>query len=183
MSEEKSLPKREEIPEEDRWDLSHLFKSEDDWEDLFQKLEKNIENYKRYKGKLKESIDVFVEAIEFDLQISREIDQLHTFAHLKSDEDKTNQHNLGLYQQSLNLSNRASELSSFMTPEIQSIPDDTISTYLQDKKLREYRFYLEKILRFKPHTLNQESEELLSFLVSLITQTSNLEQSRMNGEI
>jgi oligoendopeptidase F len=162
MSEEKSLPKREEIPEEDRWDLSHLFKSEDDWEDLFQKLEKNIENYKRYKGKLKESIDVFVEAIEFDLQISREIDQLHTFAHLKSDEDKTNQHNLGLYQRSLNLANRASELSSFMTPEIQSIPDEIISTYLQDKKLREYRFYLEKILRFKPHTLNQESEELLA---------------------
>jgi oligoendopeptidase F len=162
MSEEKSLPKREEIPEEDRWDLSHLFKSEDEWEDLFQKLEKNIEIYKRYKGKLKESIDVFVEATEFDLQISREIDQLHTFAHLKSDEDKTNQHNLGLYQRSLNLANRASELASFMTPEIQSIPDEIISTYLQDKKLSEYRFYLEKILRFKPHTLNEESEELLA---------------------
>jgi oligoendopeptidase F len=162
MSEEKLLPKRDEIPEEDRWDLSYLFKGENEWEELFQDLEKNIENYKKYKGKLKESIAIFVEAIEFDLQISRELEQLHTFAHLKSDEDKTNQHHLGLYQRSMNLANRAAELSSFMTPEIQSIPDEIISTYLQDEKLREYGFYLEKILRFKPHTLKEESEEILA---------------------
>lgn len=162
MSEERLLPRRDEIPAGDRWDLSSLFKGENEWEDLFLKLEKDIENYKKYKGKLKESIDIFVAAIEFDLQISREIEQLHTFAHLKSDEDKTNQHHLGLYQRSMNLANRASELSSFMIPEIQSVPDEIISTYLQDEKLREYGFYLEKILRFKPHTLREESEEILA---------------------
>ena len=162
MSEERLLPGRDEIPAGDRWDLSPLFKGENEWEDLFLKLEKDIENYKKYKGTLRESIDIFVEAIEFDLQISREIEQLHTFTHLKSDEDKTNQHYLGLYQRSMNLANRAAELSSFMVPEIQSVPDEIISTYLHDEKLREYGFYLEKILRYKPHTLKEESEEILA---------------------
>ena len=162
MSEERLLPGRDEIPAGDRWDLSPLFKGENEWEDLFLKLEKDIENYKKYRGTLRESIDIFVEAIEFDLQISREIEQLHTFTHLKSDEDKTNQHYLGLYQRSMNLANRASELSSFMVPEIQSVPDEIISTYLHDERLREYGFYLEKILRYKPHTLKEESEEILA---------------------
>ena len=82
--------------------------------------------------------------------------------YLALDEDKSNQFYLGLYQRVINLFTRTSELSSFMTPEIQSIPDEIIKNYMADKSLLPYRFYLEKILRNKPHTLNETIEEILA---------------------
>jgi oligoendopeptidase F len=87
---------------------------------------------------------------------------LYTFAHLKSDEDKSNQFYLGLYERALNVHTRSSEMASFMTPEIQSIPEEIILRYLEDEALTEYKFYLEKILRYKPHTRNESEEQILA---------------------
>ena len=72
-------------------------------------------------------------------------ERLYTYAHLKSDEDKSNQFYLGLQQRALDVYTRASEMASFMTPEIQSMPDEVVNRYLADEALGEYTFYLEKI--------------------------------------
>lgn len=162
MPDEIRIPERGEIHETHRWDLGPLFENDDEWERLFGELEKRIEGYTAYRGRLGESLAVFKEALEFDLSLSRELERLYTYAHLKSDEDKTNQRYMGLYGRAMNLYNRASELSSFMTPEIQSLPDDTSRAYMDDASIKDYRFMLEKIFRYKPHTLSAEMEELLA---------------------
>jgi oligoendopeptidase F len=69
---------------------------------------------------------------------------------------------MGLHQRAVSLNTRASELASFMTPEIQSIPEKTMNTYLKDSSLKEFRFYLEKMLRYKPHTRNEAEEQILA---------------------
>jgi oligoendopeptidase F len=162
MQNEIRIPERNDIPDAHKWDLAPLFTSEDEWERHFGELEKRIEGYTAYRGRLGESLAVFKEALEFDLSLSRELERLYTYAHLKSDEDKTNQRYMGLYGRAMNLYNRASELSSFMTPEIQSLPDDTARACMDDPSMKGYRFMLEKIFRYKPHTLSAEMEELLA---------------------
>ena len=69
----------------------------------------------------------FKEAIDFHLSLTRKMESIYTYAHLKSDEDKSNQFYLGLHQRAVNLHARASESASFITPEIQSIPDDQMN--------------------------------------------------------
>ena len=100
--------------------------------------------------------------LNFILGLTRRIEKLYTYAHLKSDEDKSDQFYLGLHQRALNVYTRASEMASFMTPEIQSIPDEVVNRYLADELLGEYKFYLEKILRYKPHTRNESEEQILA---------------------
>jgi oligoendopeptidase F len=158
----KAIPERKEIPEEHRWVLTALFETDDQWEELFIEVEKELENYKTYNGHLKESVTVFKEAVEFHLGLLRRIERLYTYAHLKSDEDKSDQFYLGLHQRAVNLYTRVSETASFMTPEIQSIPDEIINQYLEDESLKEFTFYLEKILRYKPHTRNEAEEQILA---------------------
>ena len=158
----KRIPERKDIPEEHRWDLKPLFKTDEKWKTLFDDIEHKLESYSNFKGRLNDSLAVFVDAIEFDSTISREVEKLYTYAHLKSDEDKSNQFYLGLHQRALNLVTRASELSSYLTPEIQALPDDIIGAYLKDDAIREYRFYLQKILRHKPHTRNESEEQILA---------------------
>jgi len=162
MSQKKMIPDRKDIGDELKWDLSPLFESDSQWEELFTVLEKQIEDYHKYKGRLHESITLFQEAIEFHLALMRSVEKLYTYAHLKSDEDKADQHYLGYYQRAMNLYTRAAELSSFMTPEIQAVPDDVMQAYLEAESLQEYRFYLDKILRYKPHTLGETEEQILA---------------------
>jgi oligoendopeptidase F len=158
----KKIPVRKEVADEHKWVLTPLFETDEDWDQLFSDVEKDIEGYAEYRGRLREAVGVFKEAIEFHLELTRRIERLYTYAHLKSDEDKSNQFYLGLHQKALNLFTRASEMASFMTPEIQSMPDEIVNRYLADETLAEYKFYLEKILRYKPHTRSESEEQILA---------------------
>jgi len=158
----KLIPARKDIPAEHKWDLSGLFESDKSWKNLFSAIEEDLVSYDRYRGHLKDSPSIFKEAIEFHLGLTRKLERVYTYAHLKSDEDKSDQHHLGLFQSALNLFTRASEAASFMTPEIQAIADEVMNRYLADDSLIEYKFYLEKILRFKPHTRSESEEQLLA---------------------
>ena len=159
---QRTIPERKDIPDDHKWDLSPLFGSDEDWEKEVAEVEGRIDLYADYKGRLKDSVDVFKEAIDFHLSLTRKIEAIYTYAHLKSDEDKANQFYLGLHQRAVSLHTRASESASFMTPEIQSIPDDQINSYLADDSLAEYQFYLKKILRYKPHTRSETVEHVLA---------------------
>ncbi len=158
----KLIPARQDIPAEHKWDLSGLFESDKPWETSFAAIEKDLAAYDAYKGHLKDSAAVFKGALEFHLGLTRKLEKVYTYAHLKSDEDKSNQHYLGLYQKALNLFSRAAEQASFMTPEIQALAEDVIRRYLADDSLSEYKFYLEKILRYKPHTRSESEEQILA---------------------
>jgi oligoendopeptidase F len=158
----KKIPRRDEIPDNDKWDVTPLFASAEEWEKLYAEIENSIHDYATFEGKLHQSFSIFLQAIEFDLSISRSIDRLFTYAHLKSDEDTTNQDAQAMLQKAHSLYQRVSEASSFLVPEIQSIPDTIMSNYLSNHKLTPYVFFIEKILRYKEHTLSKEIEEILA---------------------
>jgi oligoendopeptidase F len=158
----KTIPERKNIPDDHKWDLTGLFNSDEDWEKWFAKVESQINSYADFKGRLAESVLFLKEAIDYHLALLRKIDRIYAYAQLKSDEDKSNQFYLGLYQRAIGLNRRASESSSFMIPEIQAIADDQMNAYLADESLAVYQFYLQKILRYKPHTRSESVEQVLA---------------------
>ena len=157
-----TIPERKDIPIDHQWDLTPLFASDESWEKLMVDIEGQIDLYADYKGRLKESADVLKSALDFHLSLRRQLDRLYTYAHLKSDEDKSNQFYQGIYQRAASLHVRASESASYMTPEIQAIPDDQMHSFIEDDLLTEYKFYLEKLLRYKPHTRGEAVEQVLA---------------------
>jgi oligoendopeptidase F len=158
----RKIAERKDIPDDHKWDLTSLFISDEDWNKLFDEVESQIKTYTDYQGRLQDSIGVFQEALDFHLSLTRKIERIYTYAHLKSDEDKSNQFYLGFHQRALSLHTRASEASSFITPEIQSIADDQMNSFLADDSIEEYQFYLEKILRYIPHTRSETVEHVLA---------------------
>jgi oligoendopeptidase F len=65
----------------------------------------------------------------------------------------------GRYQ---NVATRATRAASFIRPEILSIPAGRMKKWLAAKPLQPYRLMLERILRYKKHTLGRKEEELLA---------------------
>ena len=159
---QKTIPERKDIPKEHRWDLSPMFSSDEEWDAMYSEVEKKLPFYETFRGKVGESAQTLAGAIGFSLETGRSIEKLYVYAHLKSDEDKSNQQYLGMYQRAVGLYTRAAEQASFFTPEVQRIEDSRIKEFLKEHILAEYRFYLEKILRYKPHTHDEKTEQILA---------------------
>lgn len=162
MSKVKSLPARSKVKVGDTWDLSSLFDSDDEWEKAFKRFEKQVPKFEQHRGKLSESAKSLAACLKFDSVLDREAERLGTYAFLKTTEDQTNsdyQRMMGRFQ---NVAVRASEAASFIRPEILAIPKAKLDKLLASKELKHYRLSLERLLRFKKHTLSKKEEQLLA---------------------
>src|SRR5947208_10318048 len=57
---------------------------------------------------------------------------------------------------------KASEAASFIRPEIMAIPEKKMAQFLEARELSEWRIALDRILRYRPHTLGQSEEHLIA---------------------
>ncbi len=156
------IPERSEVAPGDQWDLNPLFVSNEQWETLFSDIESRVKGYTEFRGHLSESESHLAHALAFDLDLSRSFDRLHTFAHLRSDEDQSNQIYQAMMQRTQQLQTRLAEASSFFRPEILAIPEAVIDRWLSGQTLAPYRFLLEQMLRHRAHTLSPETEAVMA---------------------
>ncbi|HIE42907.1 MAG TPA: oligoendopeptidase F [Nitrospinaceae bacterium] len=155
-------PARNEVPVAFQWDLSGLYSSDDGWNTELKELEVDVKKYASFAGTLGKSALQLWSCLEFDMTFSRSLEKLYTFAHLKNDEDKTNNLYQRNFEKVMMLVNEASKASSFIRSEIMSIPEDKVQGFLAEKELGFYRFHLEQILRYRDYTLSEKEEALLA---------------------
>ncbi|MFP6638320.1 MAG: oligoendopeptidase F [Nitrospinaceae bacterium] len=155
-------PARNEVPVAFQWDLSGLYSSDDGWNTELKELEADVKKYASFAGTLGKSALQLWSCLEFDMTFSRSLEKLYTFAHLKNDEDKTNNLYQRNFEKVMMLVNEASKASSFIRSEIMSIPEDKVQGFLAEKELGFYRFHLEQILRYRDYTLSEKEEALLA---------------------
>ena len=162
LVEESRTPARDEIPEADKWDLSHLFSSADKWSEDFAWIQTTYSRLTNWKGRLGESAATLAELLEFDKTLDLKIERVYHYASLQLAEDGANPDYLARMGQLQNLLTKIGETASFITPEIQAIDDEKFAQFLSDPALREWRMRLHKIRRMKPHVLSEKEERLLA---------------------
>jgi len=153
---------RADLPESDKWDLTHLFADVDKWSEDFSWLQQSYPKIAEWKGCLGKSAGSLAECLEFEKSLDLKIERLYHFASLQLSEDSANPDYLARMGQMQNLLTKISEAASFMSPEIQAIPDDAFAQFLDDPALAEWKIALKKIRRMKPHVLSEREERLLA---------------------
>ena len=156
------VPTRAEVRPEDTWDLTSLFASDDAWEKAFAEFEAMIDGFGKFRGRLGESAEMLAECLKFDTSVDRLGDRVGTYAFLKATEDVANSAYQGLKARYMGVASRAGEAASYIRPEILTIPDDRLAGFLKSPVLAEYKLALERLLRYKPHTLSEKEERLLA---------------------
>ena len=172
MSKVKKLPPRTAVKTSDCWDLASLFKSDGQWETAFKKWEAEIPRYAEFAGRLGESAATLASCLDFDLKFDRAGERLSTYAYLKAAEDQANstyQRMLGRYQHA---ASNAAQAGSYIRPEIMAIPAAKMKKFLAAPQLAPHRLTLERLLRYKPHTLGKSEEKLLA-MQSQMAETAN----------
>ncbi|TWT29245.1 Oligoendopeptidase F, plasmid [Posidoniimonas corsicana] len=162
MAKKKTLPTRDKVKAADTWDLSSLFESDADWDAAFSKWEKQVKKYAAFRGTLGDGPEQLAKLLKFDSRFDRQGERLAYYAMLKTTEDQANstyQAMMGRYQ---NVATKAGEAASFIRPEVLGLPATKLKKYLAAKPLQPYQLMLERLVRYKPHTLTDSEERLLA---------------------
>jgi oligoendopeptidase F len=162
MGKTQRLRKRDQVAVENTWDLASLFPDDAAWEESFQRYERRIKGYEKFRGKLGTSAAVLAKCLDFDSEFDRQGERLGVYAFLRTAEDQTNsghQRMLGRFQSA---ATRAAQAASFIRPELLALPAARLRQLMAHESMKFYRLLMERLVRFKPHTLGKREEELLA---------------------
>ena len=153
---------RGEIPESDKWDLTHLFSDVSKWQEDFACLQREYPKFEQWKGRVGESAQTLSAVLEFEKLLELKMERIYHYASLQVAEDSTNNEYLARIGQVQNLHTRVSEAAAFVVPEILAIDDEQFAKFIADPLLNDWRIKLHKIRRMKPHVLTVPEERLLA---------------------
>ncbi len=159
----KKIPQRSEIPDKYRWRLEDIYPSDSLWEYDFSRVKNLLPVMKGFKGHLAESGKALFDCLVMQDSIWNIMDRLYVYAYMKLDEDTRISKYQELSDRAANLNTEVHEVTSFIGPEILSIPKTKLEDlFRQEKKLSLYDHYIDNIQRKKAHTLSPLEEELLA---------------------
>ena len=160
----RKIPTRAEVPAGDTWDLSPLYVDEAAWEKGLEELKGQRGVMGRWKGKLGEA-ESLAEALEKEKSIDLLAEKLGQYASLRVAEDGGDGAARDRALRLEHLTTELSEEAAWMMPELMGIGDGAWEKLIQHPRLKEWRGKLERVRRYRPHTLG-EGEERLMALVS-----------------
>jgi oligoendopeptidase F len=168
-----TLPLRNEVSADDCWDLSSLYADDQAWEADLKKLDQQIATFESFRGRLGESAAALAEALRFDSDFDRTAERLGTYAFLKTTEDQSNSDYQGMKSRFQNLAVRASQAASYIRPELLAIDDQRMTELMADDAVQLYRLQLERLMRYRPHTLTDNEERLLAMQGEMASAAGN----------
>ncbi|RPA60866.1 oligoendopeptidase F [Aerococcus agrisoli] len=150
---------RNEVDSEFQWDLTTIFPSDEAYEAAFAAFPAKTEKFASYKGTLTESADQVVAALEELLAVSRELETLYVYAHLKHDQDTSDNKYLTYNSQAGALAAQVSEKISWFEPEVLTVSEDIQATL---ESSEEYGHFFRDLFAKKAHVLSPSEESLLA---------------------
>lgn len=163
MAKQKSIPKRSEVEKQYTWATEDLFASDALWEEALEAAKAYPEKLAAYRGRISASAEELLGYMQLNDEIQVKVERLGNYAMRKSDEDTGNSFYQAMKGKIMNLYMTIESADSFSTPELISIPDDTMEAFYNAVPgLKLYSRKISKIRHFKPHTLSDAEERILA---------------------
>jgi len=166
--------KREEIDNKYKWDLTKIYKTEEEINKDIELVKEKSEELLKYQGHLTDSSDYLLNATEDYFSLMRVMDKLIVYANMKSDEDKavsSSERLVGIIDK---LVDETLEKLAFYTPELLEKDYSDIEKYIKENKsLEKYTFMFKELFREKEHILPLEQEEMMARLGEVLSSPEN----------
>ena len=157
------LLQRNEINEKDTWDLSTIFETDQKWEEELALLTEDTKEAASLEGHLLDSAESLLNITERYLDLSRRLEKLYVYAHMKNDQDTRVAKYQEYYAKAMTLYSQLDQIFSFYEPEFMAITEEQYQNFLaEEPKLQPYKHFFDKLLQNKEHVLSQREEELLA---------------------
>ncbi len=148
-----------------RWDLSELFTTDDEallW------LERLKEEAQRLKSEAQEKISAGVSAEELATFLKKleefigKLWRVEAYAYLRYAADTTSAETKRLLSIITSQGSELSGILAWITARLSELPDETLHSLSSSPVLSNYRYFLELILKKKPHVLSPDVEKIVA---------------------
>ncbi|WP_018755824.1 oligoendopeptidase F [Paenibacillus terrigena] len=173
------IVKRQDVPKEDQWKLEDLFASQGAWDQEYKLVKEQLGKVSAYQGKLTDAAAVKA-CFDLEDEISLHTERLYVYANMHHHEDTAEPTYQALSEKSKKLSVDVGEALSFITPEILSLSDEQLDSFINNSDLSKYKFTLTEMKRQKAHVLSKAEEALLA-QVGNISQAPNTIYGMINN--
>ena len=166
------------------WNLSEIFKNEDELNKTIDEIYKGIDEIIKYKGKFKEGSENVANCYK-SLENMLELEEkAYGYAMLNYHRDMSNQNAIKLYKRAQKMITDFSAGVSFIEPELSSLEDGVLENYLEKNEIlnAEYNKTIRDIIKNKKHILSKDVEEVLAHYTEVLSSTENIYDVFTNTE-
>lgn len=169
-----ALPTRNEVPEELKWDLSRIFKTDADWEKAYKSAKSDIQKLSNLKNDFTNSAQNLYNGIKEVLAVKQVVEKIFVYATMSSDVDTSNSHYLAYVSQAQSLANSFEATTSFLNPAILAISQQKLASYFESEpRLHEFDHFIDQILKKRPYTLPADQEKLVANAMDALSISEN----------
>jgi len=163
MTQTNSLPPRSEVPLHQTWALDSVFATPADWESACQRLDTLLPDLAAYRGRLGESPQVLLAAIEKLEEVETLLGKIVVYANNSSSVDTFDQAATARAGQARSIAARAGAARSFFDPELMAVGFDKLKGWMQSTPaLAFFAQYVDRLEKRSPHVCSGEVERVLA---------------------
>lgn len=166
------------------WDLTQIFKNEEDFNNSKNELYKILDKIKEFQGKLCDSAENLYNLYSLYEKAEELFEKIYPYGMLKYHLDMANQDSIKLFKLVEKIESDFSIAVSYITPEIINQDEAKILEFFDEKKeLSKYKRDIEEILEKKKYILSKEEENLLSNYSEIFANSENTYDIFTNAEL
>ena len=178
------LISRDQVKEEDTWNLKDLYEKEADWESDINLIEEKVADIKKYEGRVCESADTLFAVLEAAAFVSEKLEYAYCYTARLFDQDQGNTKHQGMNARMISLIAKVGSEVSFIDPEILACSEEALSKFFDTKKeLELYRKQIKEIQRLKEHTLSAELEKVVALTAEMSNTPGEIYEAFTNVDI
>lgn len=169
------IPQRQDVPAENKWAIEDIYPTDAAWEEDFAAAKKMPEKIASYKGLLSTDSAKLLEYLIADDEMTVVLDKLINYAQRKNDEDTRESKYQDMVSRLEMLFVELSGAGAYVTPEILSIPDETMERFYKEQpKMELYRLCIDRVRRKKAHILSEAEERIMALTGEMTGSPDNI---------
>lgn len=153
--------KREQVNNKYKWKLEDMFATKELWEKDYDAVKALLPQFAEFVGKLKDDATI-EKVLRLSDDVGRKLELLYVYAFCRKDEDTTDDKYMTMYNQISMLASEASTATSYINPELTSLPQKKLNELANNPKLKDYDYMFKLLIQKKEHILSPKEEKLLS---------------------
>ncbi len=159
MAEE--LRKRSEIEDRYKWDLTHIYASDEAWEKDYNEVTAAADVLDELNGHVAEDPKKAVITV---FELFERMAPIYEYAFLRKETDNADSTAQALKDRALRLYVTLSARAAFLEPELLEMPEEQLQALAKDPEMQDYDAMLRRLLLQRPHTLPKEQERLIAMM-------------------
>ncbi len=166
-----AIRKRSEIEAKYKWDLTHIYPTDEAWEEAFGKVLADVDSISAYDGHVAENPKAAIKAMQ---EFNDRMMPIIEYAFLQKEADNTDPAAQARKDRSMQLIVAAMTKGSFLEPELQNMPEEELKRLMNDPEMKDFDAMLRRIILAKPHTLPKEQERLIAMMGEVAQAPGNI---------